>query len=240
MERVLEHTAGAEQLRARLDLMRLFEKTPLPTADLLFNLGLYCRSGLLVKFLVMADLYKRVLNVPGMFVELGCWYGQNLALLQNLQAIYEPMNRTRKMVAFDTFTGYPERPGFYSTGKKYKAHLAKLLDAQRRCNVYGHIDPGHELIEGDVVETVPRYFDQHDEAIVALAYVDIGGYEETVTSLEAIIPHLVPGSIVLFDELTLDGGKGEARAFRELFKQRGYRLEKCALYPSKSILEVLP
>ena len=240
MEGSLEHTANEDQLRAREYLLELFKESPIPDRDLLFNLGLYARSGLLVKFLCMYELYQRVLNVPGIFVEFGCWYGQNAVLLENLRAILEPFNKSRRLVLFDTFTGYQDTPGWYSTGKEYKDYLYKILDAHVRCNVYGHIEPGHEIIEGDVVETAPRYFDDHQEAIVAMAYFDIGTYEPTLTALEAITPHLVPGSVILFDELTLAGGAGEARAFKEVFKQSKYKLEKMSLYPSKSLLTVLP
>src|SRR5437016_3387001 len=102
---MLEHTATDAQLEARSYLMHLYDGSPLDTEDLLFNLGLYARSGVLVKFLVMADLYQRFLHIPGLLCEFGVWYGQNLVLLENLRAIYEPFNKQRKIVGFDSFTG---------------------------------------------------------------------------------------------------------------------------------------
>ena len=47
-----------------------------------------------------------------------------------------------------------------------------------------------------------------------------------------------PGSVLLFDELTWPGAPGEAIAFKETFKDVNYRVEKCELYPSKSIVIV--
>jgi len=235
---LLEHTATDAQLAAREKLMDLYCSSPLPIEDRLFNLGLYARSGVLVKFLVMADLYKRFLSVPGILVEFGTWFGQNLVLLENLRAILEPFNKQRRIVGFDTFTGYEGKQNFYATGKEYKDYLARLLKTHQRMNVYGHQDVDHELVEGDVTHTAPDYFTKRPEAIVAFAYFDIGLYEPTYWAMEAIKPHLVPGSILLLDQLTWDQAQGEAVAFKEVFGQTGYKIEKCALYPSKAIVTI--
>ena len=242
-EAALEHSAAADQLRARKDLLRLFKKAPMGEDDLLFNLGLFTRSGLLVKFLLLADIYKRFVHIPGVLCEFGTWYGQNAVLLENLRAIYEPFNRQRRILAFDTFTGYTESKfagtGLYATGTKYINYLDELLRCHERMNVYGHIPSGHELIEGDVVHTAPAYFREHQEVIVAFAFFDMGPYQPTYKALQAIKPHLVKGSIILLDEPTLADTPGEIIAFKHLFKPSEYRIEKCALYPSKAVVEIL-
>jgi hypothetical protein len=236
---LLEHTATDDQLEARKELMRLYEASPLPVEDALFNLGLWARSGLLVKFLVMHELYKRFVNIPGLIVEVGTWYGQNLVLLENLRAIHEPFNKQRKILGFDSFTGYKGKPGFYDTGLEYKDYLARLLKTHQQMNVYGHQDISHELVVGDVMDTAPKYFREHDEAIVAFAYFDIGEYGATEYALHAIKPHLVPGSVLLLDQLTWAEEPGEAVAFRQVFGQTGYKIEKSSLYPSKAIVTIV-
>ena len=238
VEAVIEHTASDPQLCAREDLKQLFLNSPLPVDDELFNLFLYARSGLLVKALVMADLYRRILPVPGIIVEAGSWFGQNLVLCENLRAILEPFNKDRRIVSFDTYQGYIDKPGWYSTGLDYKDYLEKLLDAHVRCNVYGHLPSGHELIAGDVCETGPAYFKKNPAAIVAMAYIDMGPEKPTFAILNAIRPHLVPGSVLLMDELTRKDTPGEAIAFKRLFKHGEFTIEKCALYPSKSIVTI--
>jgi hypothetical protein len=87
-----------------------------------------------------------------------------------------------------------------------------------------------------VEETAPRYFNDHPETIVAFAFFDMGPYEPTVAALRAIRPSLLPGSVLLFDELTWPGAPGEAIAFKEIFEGVKYSIEKCDLYPSKSIV----
>lgn len=242
-ESKLEHTANDGQMAARKELLRLFEAAPMGLEDKLFNLGIYVRSGLLVKFLLLAEIYQRFSKVPGMFVEFGTWFGQNLILLENLRAIYEPFAKQRRIVGFDTFDGYKDgkfaAQGIYSTGKEYVGYLEALLKCHSEMNVYGHIQAPHELIEGDVTHTAPAYFAAHPEAIVAFAFFDMGPYEPTRAAMWAIKPHLVAGSMLLLDELTWKETPGEAIAFLEVFGQTGYRLEKCTLYPSKCVVEIL-
>lgn len=243
VEKNVEHTATDHQQLGRKQLARLFDQAPMPREDLLFNLGMYARSGLLVKFLVMAELYERFHRVPGILCEFGVWRGQNLVLLENLRAIFEPFNKQRRIVGFDTFTGYKEGRfagnGMYSTGTKYVRHLAKLLKAHQQANVYGHLPGDHELIEGDVNDTAPEYFAAHPEATVAFAYFDMGPYSPTWAAMKAIKPRLVPGSILLLDEFTWQETPGEAQAFLEVFKPGEYRIEKCRLYNSKAVVEIL-
>lgn len=243
----LETTANSDQIDSRNRLIDLFQSSPLPPEDLLFNLGLYTRSSLLVKFLVMYDLYKRFLIIPGVLMEFGTWWGQNLVLLENLRAILEPFNKQRRIIGFDTFSGYPLpsekdgvsdvwKEGSYSTPEDYREYLADLIKTHEKSNALGHVKGNHKLIRGDVVTTVPNYFQDFPETIVAFAYFDMGLYEPTKAALQAIKPHLVSGSLILLDELTWRETPGEALAFKEVFQTTEYSIEKIQLYPSKTII----
>jgi hypothetical protein len=239
----LEHTAAPDQMKARETLVDLHNYSPLGEQDYLFNLGLYARSGLLVKFLLLSDLYQRFMKVPGILCEFGTWYGQNLVLLENLRAIHEPFHKQRKIVGFDSFTGYSEGKfrgsGLYSTGPQYKDYLDRLLRCHAGMNVYGHQECPHELIEGDVCEMAPRYFRAYPQETVAFALLDIGPYAPTRAILNAIKPRLLPGSLILLDEFTLADTPGEARAWIDVMGTKGYRMERLAMYPSKCVAEIL-
>jgi len=242
-------TAQAEGLAFRERLREMMAGSPLPPDELMFNLGLYVRSSLLVKFLVLDDVYRRVLHLPGALLEFGVWRGQNMVLMENLRAIHEPFNKQRAIIGFDTFAGYPEESGMaakstethagYNTGVAYPDYLAELLRTHEGMNAFGHIHSDHKLIKGDVIETAPKYFADHPETLVAFAFFDMGPYEPTIAALKAIRPHLMPGSILLFDELTWAGAPGEAIAFKEVFRDARYTIEKHRLYPSKSLVTLL-
>ncbi|EKD70900.1 MAG: hypothetical protein ACD_46C00338G0001 [uncultured bacterium] len=245
-----ETTANKTQQYARKNLEELFVSTPLPLSDLLFNLGLFTRSSLLVKYIVMHEVYQRFVNLPGLIVEFGTWWGQNLVLLENLRAIHEPFNKQRHIIGFDTFTGYTPSSSpkdklslawqeqSYATGECYKSTLEKLLKAHEECNVLGHLHGMHQLIAGDITVTAPAYFAEHQHSLVAFSYFDIGLYEPTKAAMLAIKPHLMPGSILLLDELTWSDAPGEALAFKEVFQDTQHTIEKCKYYPSKSIVTI--
>lgn len=244
-----ETTASESQMSFRERLEKLYKESPLPAEDLLFNLGMYTRSSLLVKFLVMNQLYERVKSIPGALIEFGTWWGQNLVLLENLRAIHEPFNKQRVIIGFDTFSGYTKASehdkkskvwveNSYSTSKGYQAYLQELLEVHEGNNVLGHVRGVHKLIEGDVEKTAPQYFKKHPETIVALAYFDMGLYKPTKAAMVAVKPCLVPGSVILLDELTWAESPGEAIAFKEVFERGEYDIEKCSLYPSKSIVTI--
>jgi hypothetical protein len=242
------HSSGA-QLEARAELQSLFEGSPLPVDELLGNLGLYIRGSALVKFLVINDLYLRIKDIPGAIVEFGSWWGQNLVLFENLRAIYEPFNKTRQIIGFDTYEGYQHfsdrdvegetfSEGGYSVGTEYRQYLQRLLSVHEANNVLGHIRDRHTLVAGDVTETAPTYFQEHPETTVALAYFDMGLYEPTKAGLEAVKPQLLPGSVILLDEFSWPDAKGEAIAFREIFGADGYRIEQSALTPMRAVVTI--
>lgn len=243
-----EATADETQKNARQELENLFASNPLPQQDLLLNLGLFTRSSLLAKYITLHEIYGRFVRIPGLIAEFGTWWGQNLVLLENLRAIHEPFNKQRRIIGFDTFNGYTE-PSLgidkasivwakhsYTTGKSYQAFLNNLLVSHEKSNVMGNINGLHTLIEGDIVQTAPKYFVEHPESLVAFAYFDLGLYEPTKAAMTAIKPHLLPGSIILLDELTWAESPGEAIAFKEVFHDTKYSIEKCNYFPSKSIV----
>lgn len=253
----LETKSTAEQLAWRKRIEELFAARPMPDEHLLVSLGLYMRSSALVKILFINELYESIRDVPGVIMEFGVWWGQNLALFENLRAIHEPFDQTRRVIGFDTFSGYashsdadaPSRrdgftsfsevvkPGGYAVSEGYRRYLEELLLAHEKNNVLGTVRK-HEVIEGDVVQTVPRYLKDHPDTVIALAYFDLALYLPTKTCLQAIRPHLVPGSVILLDEFNFPEAPGETLAFRELFGSDGYAIRKSRFIRDKAIVVI--
>jgi hypothetical protein len=239
----LQSRSSESQIKARQTLARLFEASPIPTDELLQNLGLYIRSGAFAKFLFLDELYRQILSVPGDVVEFGTWWGQSLVTFLNLRAIYEPY-ASRKIIGFDTFAGYPSltardrasetiKVGGYAVGENYEALLNELLEYHEAENVLSHIRK-FELVRGDVSETSADYYRKHPEAIVALAFFDMALYEPTKAALEAIKDRLVPGSILAFDELSDPDYPGETEAVREIIGLRSSRFIRSKHLPART------
>jgi len=251
----LETKSTSSQIAQRQKIFDLFQKRPMPDEHLLVNLGLYMRSSALAKILFINELYGLIVDVPGVIMEFGIWWGQNLILAENLRAIYEPFNHTRRIIGFDTFSGYAsfserDRPtrkggfqsysdvlkeGGYSVSQGYRTYLEKLIAAHEGNNILGNIRK-HTLIEGNVVDTVPKFFEDNPETVVALAYFDLALYEPTKTCLQAILPHLVPGSVILLDELNYPEAPGETIAFKEALRDVPYTIQKSKYITDKSIV----
>jgi hypothetical protein len=235
-----------EEVQAREVLLRLFKETPIPEDEILVNLGAYARSTLLAKILYLNELYERIVSLPGVVMEFGVWWGANLALLSSFRSVYEPYNWGRKIIGFDTFEGYPDpgpedgaspyaATGGYSVSENYEEYLGGLLDAHEADNVLSHIKK-HEVVKGDIRETLPEYLERNPQTVIALAYFDLALYEPTKSCLEEIKPYLVRGSVLAMDELNSADFPGETIALREVLGLGAYEIVRSRFLPDRSYL----
>jgi len=220
-----------KSLRERF--FKLFRECPIPENELLLNLGLFIKRQDLTKMLFMNEIYKKILNVPGVAIEFGVRWGQNLTLFESFRGIYEPFNN-RKIVGFDTFEGFPsvhEKDGkseivtvnAYSTTKGYEDYLKQILDYHEQESPISHIKK-YQIIKGDATIEIDKFLKGNPETIIALAYFDFDIYEPTKKCLEAIKGHLTKGSIIGFDDLNLHDFPGETLALKEVFGLDRYRI----------------
>jgi hypothetical protein len=212
--------------------------------ELLVNLGLFMRSGTLAKLLFLNEMYQKILDLPGIVCEFGVWWGQSLVVFENLRAVYEPYNYTRRVVGFDTFSGYvgigdkDKRSdtideGVYGVPEGYETFLEELIDYHERENVSGHIKK-HELIKGDAAETSKAYFEKNPETLVALAFFDMALYKPTKECLESISARLVKGSIIAFDELCNREYPGETQAALEVLGLKNFSVKRSRFLPDRA------
>jgi hypothetical protein len=94
------------------------------------------------------------------------------------------------------------------------------------------------VVEGDVARTVPAYFRDHPETIVALAYFDLAVYEPTKACLLAIKPHLVSGSVIMLDEFNSRDYPGETVAFKEVFRDVPVTFQRSRYMTDRTFLVV--
>lgn len=213
-----------------------FKRSPLPDDEILPNLGLFLTSKNLSRILFFYEIYKCILHHHGIIIEFGVRWGQTLSIMSALRGIFEPFNRHRKIVGFDTFEGFKGienkdgklsqcKNGSFSVSKDYENYLDKVLFFQERLNPMSHIKK-YELVKGDARETIPRYFKDRPETIVSLAIFDFDIYAPTKTALEVIKPHLCKGSILVFDELCDEIFPGETIALNEVFGLNNIKIQR--------------
>lgn len=243
-----ETKSSPEQIAHREKLYQLFRERPMPDDQLLISLGLYMRSSALAKILFANEAYQLILHQPGVIMEFGTWWGQNLVLFENLRAIYEPFNQSRRVIGFDTFAGYQtiseqDHPsetikiGGYTVSADYQPYLDAVIDYHEKNNVLAAVKK-HRTVKGNVIETVPAYFKEAPETIVALAYFDMAVYEPTRVCLEALKPHLVPGSVLMLDELNSREYPGETVAFKEVFGGSRFEYRKSQYMTDRTFIIV--
>ncbi|MDQ6785997.1 MAG: crotonobetainyl-CoA--carnitine CoA-transferase, partial [Acidobacteriota bacterium] len=219
---------------------------PIPTDQLVTNFPLLMRSSVVAKFLYINEIYQKIIKTPGIVMEFGVWWGTNIALFENLRAVYEPYNYTRRVVGFDTFTGYTAitekdgtsdfvSEGAYSVSKDYLDYLYQVLDYHQGENTMSHIKK-YELVKGDATKTINGYLEKHTETIIALAYFDMQLYEPTKKCLEAIRPYLTRGSVIAMDELNCEEFPGETVAFKEVFGLDKYKIVRSEFLPDRSYI----
>jgi hypothetical protein len=216
--------------------VELFKGAPLPDDEILPNLGLFLSSKSLSRVLFFYEIYKKILHTHGIIVEFGVRWGQTLSILSALRGIFEPFNRHRKIVGFDTFAGFKGMSdkdgalcktvdGSFSVSENYQQYLETLLGLQEALNPAPHLKK-FELVRGNAMETIPAYLKRQPETIVSLAIFDFDIYQPTKAALEAIKPHLFKGSVLVFDELADDIFPGETVALREVFKLSDLKIER--------------
>lgn len=236
--------ASAQELATREAFVEIFQACPIPGNELLSNLGLFLNRQTLSRILFMHDLYQRILPVHGIVVEFGVRWGQNLTLFSSFRGMYEPYNYNRKVIGFDTFSGFPTvsehdgsdpavRVGGYGVTKNYEAYLDSVLAYHETESPLGHLRK-YELIKGDAPRTLAAYLEQHPETIIALAYFDLDIYEPTKACLELIRDHVTKGTVIGFDELNWPTFPGETRAVKEVFGLDRYAIRRSPLNPSPS------
>lgn len=238
--------APLNMLNARKSFLNNFKNSPIPDDEVISNLGLFTNRQLISKIFFMNALYKKIINIHGIIIEFGVRWGQNLAFFESFRGIYEPYNFNRKIVGFDTFSGFNKThikdgkdsiisKGSFGVTRGYEKYLEKILDYHETESPYAHIKK-YELIKGDASVTIKKYLKNNPETIIALAYFDFDLYEPTKNCLKAILPYLTKGSIIAFDELNLHYFPGETIALKETLGLDKYKIVRSPLNPFASYL----
>lgn len=233
--------ASLDARMAIFEAMQAYSATPEEKER---SLGLFLRGSLLARFLAVAEIYRQIVDLPGMVFDVGTWRGQTAVLCENLRAIYEPLHLNRRIACFDTFSGYAgfsERDkatalhsdGTYALeGTDYAEFLRGLLVMHEKSNALGHNNGKHRVIAGDCRETIPQFFGENPSEFVALAFFDVNSYKPTLEAFDLIYDRLVPGGIIAFWQLTRDVIPAEGRVYAEhILGKVSHRIRRAETYP---------
>ncbi len=240
--------ASEKEISLRERLVRYFRECPIPDNEILSNLSLFINRQSLSQILFINELYQHIVGVHGIIMEFGVRWGKNLALYESLRGIYEPFNHNRKIVGFDTFSGFPSvdmkdgradimKAGAYNVTHNYAEYLAKILDYHEQESPISHLKK-YQLVTGDAVSSIQTYLTDRPETIVSLAYFDFDIYEPTMACLLAIRNHVTKGTVIGFDELNNSDYPGETLALKEVFGLNTYRIRHSPYSPTQSYIVI--
>ena len=85
-------------------IIELFNNCPIPEEQLMENLGLFFNAKNFSRIIFMHHIYSKIKNIHGVVMDFGTRWGHNLALFSVFRGMYEPFNRHRKLIGFDTFS----------------------------------------------------------------------------------------------------------------------------------------
>jgi Macrocin-O-methyltransferase (TylF) len=212
------------------DLYSSFDSSSLSLSYKLQAFPLFVRRQDVAYFLGKYEIFKQILNTNGSIVECGVFVGGGIMTWLHCSSILEPYNHTRKIIGFDTFSGFPEiDKSDTATGKSEHLHvgglavpgsmkdeLTHLVSIHKKNSPLSHINKV-ELIEGDACETIPDYVENNPHLLISLLYLDFDIYKPTKAALKHLFNRVVKGGIVAFDELNCKQYPGETIAMMEAF-----------------------
>ena len=123
---------------------------------------------------------------------------------------------TRNLIGFDSFRGFSE---VWSGAEN--EFPSERFDRE---GVFPSVEDNVELIDGYIEDTLQGYLDSSGIESVAFAHIDTDTYSPAVTALSKLKPFVVPGSVLLFDELCgyPNWRNHEYRALNEVFERGEY------------------
>jgi Macrocin-O-methyltransferase (TylF) len=190
----------------------------------------------LSKLLARYEIFKRVLDLPGDFVDCGVYRGASLFTWANLIEIFAPHSQ-KVVIGFDTFTGFAEDLHL----DEDKEHAIRLMEDHERfvprsCDelttIAKSLGLAHRLrlVPGDAVKTIPEFVADNRGLRLSLLHLDFDVYEPTKAALEHLYPLLVPGGVVVLDEYGTSGW-GESDAVDAFFAGQDISLQRFGWSP---------
>lgn len=212
------------------------------------NFPLWAPRQNVARFLAQWEIYREhIVHVHGSIIEGGVAFGGGLMAWAHFASILEPVNHTRRVIGFDTFSGFPgmaKEDARAESGLAYAGGMAapveqeitQLAAVHDMNRAIGHI-PRVELVKGDACETIPKYVAENPHLVVALLTLDFDIYAPTAAALRCFLPLMPKGAVIVWDELNCKDWPGETQAALSLLPKMRLRRFAWASTISYAVLE---
>jgi hypothetical protein len=189
------------------------------------------------KLIAHYELYKKIVDLPGHVFEFGVHKGNSLIRFATFRELLEASS-SRKIYGFDTFKHFPmtdkAEDNEFIESFVNEAGLPISVEQLKNCLAHKNIR-NVELIEGNILDTLPNFIKTHPETRAALIHIDVDVYEPTKIILESMFNRLVPGGLLVLDDYSIVSG--ETDAVDEYLGNR-YAIKKLSLSHRPSYVQV--
>ena len=239
-----------DEVSYRAAMESYFDRAGGSNVEKLENFAKFASRQTLARHLGLTEVFKLVLEVQGDVVECGVNWGGGLMAFAQLSAILEPVNLQRRIVGFDTFSGFVKiadedaKGALFTAERRAGGYLADcqadcLADLQECVTLFdrnrfiGHVEKV-VLVPGDASLTIPAYLEASPHTVVSLLHLDFDLYEPTRIAIEHLLPRMPRGAVILFDELNNRTWPGETRAVMDTLGLSKLRIRRFAFEPHMS------
>jgi hypothetical protein len=221
-------------------LEKLYSTTNLSVFEMFRNFPVFTPRFNLARFLTHYEIFKKIVELPGVIIDLGVFRGASTFTWAKLCEVFCPTDVRKVVYGFDTFEGFPSlskedgpenieqdvKSGGYFGGSSIERDLELAQQAMNHDRHLRHINR-IEFIKDDAVKTVPDFIASKGNGLrIALLNLDVDLYEPTKVALEHFVPLMVMGGIIILDEYAVDTFGGESKAVDEYFlKKFGKKVE---------------
>ena len=233
------------EFKQREVLQQLYERAELSDFEMFRNFPVFTPRYNIARFLSHYEIFKNIIDVPGVIVDLGVFRGSSTFTWAKLCEIFCPTDIRKTVIGFDTFTGFaaiskedgPENPsqdvvaGGYFGGASVEKDLNLAQEAMNFDRHLRHINR-IEFVKGDVCETIPKFVAEKGDGLrIALLNLDLDLYEPTRVALEYFVPRMARGGIIIVDEYAIDTFGGETKAVDEYFEKHFGKRARVIKFP---------
>jgi hypothetical protein len=238
--------SSANERDYRSRMLQYIAESPGTLYEKFENFPKYLSRQALARFLSLYEIFKLALPVHGDVIECGVNWGGGLMSFALMSATLEPVNLQRRVVGFDTFSGFAE----ISKEDAAASHASEFLhqggltvdsyDDLKRCielydsnRFIGHLSKVI-LVKGDATITIPKFIEENPHTIVSLLHLDFDLFAPTVVALQHFLPRMPRGAVIVFDELNSPVWPGETRAVLATCGLQNLRIQRFPFEPHVS------
>ena len=188
---------------------------------------LTCETSRIGKLLNHLEIYNKILEIPGDILEFGVYKGTSLVRLLSFRNLLEA-EYSRKVFGFDIFGKFPDSLTLESDRRFVKnfenAGGYGISKEELEIHLNNKGFNNYELIEGDILKTIPEFIAKYPAKKIALLHIDVDVYEPSKLILESLWDRVVKGGILMLDDYgTVEG---ETKAVDDFFADQGIVIQK--------------